>query len=110
MFEPRADKFRQTSQQTLVPLRRNSSTMNFCCSQSARAYCTGPKCPCLENKCRPQLNSAIQLVQLNQRFPTWGLCTPGVHLPIWRVHVRLSIEDKYMFAYYSFPNIYAHIS
>ena len=50
---------------------------------------------------------------LCQRFPTWGtsLHVPiGVHLPIRGVHLRLAIEEKHIFTYLWFPNIYTYIS
>jgi len=34
----------------------------------------------------------------------------GVHLPIRRVHLRIAIEEKYVFTHLLFPNIYTYIS
>jgi len=47
----------------------------------------------------------------NPRVPNLGyMCPQGYICLSEEVHLRLAIEDKNLFTYYLFPNIYAYIS
>jgi len=52
----------------------------------------------------------LHLDGLCQGFPTWGTCTQGYICLSEGVHLRLAEDEKNVFTYYLFPNIYTYIT
>jgi len=49
-----------------------------------------------------QIISSRNHARLEQGFPTWGTCTPGVHLPIRRGISKVRKREGFAFFGYSF--------
>jgi len=47
---------------------------------------------------------------VDQGFPNWGICTPRGTFAYRKGYIRVAIEGKKMFIYYSFRIIYTYIS